>query len=193
MKDCDIRKVLKDDLEARFSGNDETLIIEELGLRHGAARVDLAVVNGVLHGFEIKSDKDTLERLPHQVETYCSVLDRVTLVVGHRHFDEAAHIVPGWWGIQVASMGPGGGICISNAKEPGDNPCLSPVAVAKLLWRDEALALLEELGEAHGVRSKPRAIIYARLAEACIPDVIRARVRRQLRTRKGWRSGEGQK
>ena len=190
MKDCQIRKALKHGLQARYSGDGKTVIIEELGLRHGAARVDVAVVNGLLHGFEIKSDKDTLRRLPDQAKTYGSVLDRVTLVVGHRHFGEATQIVPTWWGIQVASMGPDGGICISNVRVPLDNPCPSPVAVAKLLWRDEALALLEELGKADGVRSKPRAAIYARLAEVCVLDQIRAKVRQQLRTRTGWRSDE---
>ena len=57
-------------------------IIEELGVKHGTARVDIAVVNGIMHGYEIKSDKDTLQRLPRQISTFNPIFDQLTLVVG---------------------------------------------------------------------------------------------------------------
>ena len=63
----------------------QTLIVEELGIRQGAARVDVAVVNGSLHGYEIKSARDTLERLPKQSELYSSVFDTITLVTAENH------------------------------------------------------------------------------------------------------------
>ena len=47
-------------------------------------RIDIAVVKGALHGFEIKSDFDNLKRLARQVDLYSQVLDRATLVVGER-------------------------------------------------------------------------------------------------------------
>jgi hypothetical protein len=57
-------------------------IIEELGVVHGKSRIDIAVINGLMHGYEIKSDKDTLQRLPEQMNMYNSVFNKVTLVVG---------------------------------------------------------------------------------------------------------------
>ncbi len=173
----------------RHSTDSETLILEELGLRHGAARIDLAVVNGILHGYEIKSDMDTLTRLPRQARTYNLIFDRATLVVGQRHEDKAIRIVPEWWGVLLANKGAMGDIQFFEIRMPRNNPSVDVLSVAKLLWREEALALLNEMGASDGVRSKPRAAIYARLAGVAHLDLVRARVHRQFMCRSGWRSG----
>ena len=44
---------------------------------------DIAVINCSIHGYEIKSDLDTLMRLPQQLEFYAMTLQKLTLVVGH--------------------------------------------------------------------------------------------------------------
>ncbi len=165
MNDYQIRAALKRKLFVQYFRDPETLILDEVGIRHDAARIDLVVVNGTLHGFEIKSDRDTLKRLPDQARIYNSVLDRITLVTGHRHADEATQIIPEWWGVKLAVAGPRDAIHFSNIRAPRNNPSPDILAIAKLLWRDEALAFLDELGVADGLRSKPRAVIYARLAE----------------------------
>ncbi len=108
-------------------------------MRHGAARVDVAVVNGSLHGYELKSDSDSLGRLARQAHVYSSVLDRVTLVAGRRHLEEAMGLVPYWWGVQVAEMKPRGSVLFSSVRRARKNPSQDPVSVAKLLWREEAL------------------------------------------------------
>ena len=187
MNDHQLRCALKSKVLARHASDPNTRIVEELGLRHGAARIDVAVVNGIIHGFELKSDKDNLRRLPHQVTIYNSVLDKVTLVVGGRHVEEAMELVPGWWGIKVAKMGPRGGVEFTDMRRACNNPRVDPLSVSKLLWRNEALALLEELGEAEPVRHKPRALIYAHLAAIADSGLIRERVRYQLKFRTDWR------
>ncbi len=116
MKDSDLRTALLRRLTRRHSRDAEALILQELGLRHGAARVDVAVVNGLLHGYELKSDSDSLGRLARPL-VYGSVLDRVTLVVGRRHVEEAVGMVPAWWGVQVAEMGPRGGVLFSSVRK----------------------------------------------------------------------------
>ncbi len=189
--DFHIRIALKLELCTYYSGDSETLILDELALRHGATRIDVVVINDILHGFELKSDKDTLERLPDQIRIYNSVLDRITLVVSYRHAYEAFQLVPDWWGVKLAQMEKDG-VIISEARDPGDNPMLDAVEIAKLLWRDEALAFLNELGAADGVRSKPRAAIYKRLTEVTDLDLLRSRVRQQLKRRINWRSGAQQ-
>ena len=187
--DIEIRKILKGRLLAAFREDPETLILEELGLRHGATRVDMVVVNGSLHGFEIKSDRDSLRRLPRQVKMYSEILDYVTLVVGQRHADKATPTTPNWWGIQVADRDQDGKVRLQEVRPPMENPNPDTLAIAKLLWRDEAIRLLEELGAADGIRSKPRGVVYARLAEVMPLGVLRSRVRRQLTSRTDWRSG----
>jgi hypothetical protein len=54
------------------------IIIDELGLCRGTVRVDIAVVNGVLKGYEIKGDQDTLRRLASQAATYNRIFDTMT-------------------------------------------------------------------------------------------------------------------
>lgn len=64
MRPCDRRS---SHVSARHA---ERLVVEELGLFHGASRVDLAVVGRSLHGYEIKSDRDSLDRLEQQAADY---------------------------------------------------------------------------------------------------------------------------
>ena len=100
-----LRNVLDKDLkEYRAESGYPAEIFEELGVRHGAARIDIAVINGFMHGYEIKSDSDTLERLPGQMNEFNAVFDKMTLVVGKRHLYDAINIIPDWWGIIVAKI-----------------------------------------------------------------------------------------
>lgn len=183
-----LRKKLEMECEQHITT--ETKIIEELGIIHGTARIDIAVVNGVIHGYELKSDKDTLKRLPGQIEIYNAVLDKVTLVVGKNHLHEAIKIIPDWWGVTVAKATcSDSDIYFYNIREPETNPNQNrAVAMAALLWREEALSILERIGQADGVRSKKRSEIYIRLSEVLDKDVLAGIVRSHLRLREDWRS-----
>ena len=68
MRDPEIRRQLRCRLEQEFGNDANALILDELGVCCGRVRADMAVVNGELKGFEIKSDQDTLLRLRSQVE-----------------------------------------------------------------------------------------------------------------------------
>lgn len=190
MNDCYLRQAVKRKVLVRHAKDPDTRIVEELGLRHGLARVDIAVVNGIIHGYELKSDKDNLKRLPHQIEIYNSVLDKVTLVAGQRHVDEAIELVPDWWGIKIARLKSRCGLEFETYRRARRNPSVDPLSVCKLLWRDEALTLLDEIGKAEGVRHKPRAIVYSRLSQVADLANLQERVRRQLKSRTNWRFGE---
>ena len=192
LSDGCMRTALKRELISFYSHDPDTLIIDELGLRHGAARIDLAVINGTLSGFEFKSDLDSLARLPAQVRIYNSVFDRLTLVVVKRHLVKAQTLVPLWWGIKIAEQDSTGEVQFVVLRHPSTNPSPDMFAITKLLWREEALSLLETLGLADGVRSKPRAAIYARLAEVAERDWLREQIRYHLRSRADWRVDEPQ-
>lgn len=186
--DKQIRTALIGDLEALHEGDKHTKIIEELGLRHGAARVDVAVVNGSLHGYELKSDLDTLSRLPEQMRIYNSVLDKVTLIVGKHHLHPAIKLIPDWWGIEIAKIiNTNGKIVFYKIRKAEENPLKDSVAIAKLLWRKEALELLEKTNCAKGVRTKKRQIIYERLASVMTQKNLRKKVRDCLLSRTNWR------
>lgn len=188
MNDAQMRIATKQALFIQHLGDAETVIFEELGVQHGFSRIDLAVVNGELQGFELKSDKDTLARLPEQIESYGRVFDRVTLVVGERHLRRAADIVPDWWGIRVART-ESGKLQFSDFKHAMRNPSPDPACIVALLWREEALNCLEELGVAAGLRSKPRRDIYSILVKETNLDLLCHKVRMCLKQRANWRSG----
>ncbi len=187
MRDTDVRSALRATVLARHVRDPDTLVIDELGLESGVVRVDIVVVNGLMHGYEIKSDADTLDRLPAQVEGYGRVLDRVTLVVGSRHAAAAQRLVPEWWGIYIAQEN-AGHVQFRAARRERANPGLELHAVAALLWRDEALALLEARGRARGLRSKPRRDLYDALVDAVASTELRRCVRDALRSRTAWRA-----
>jgi hypothetical protein len=61
-------------------------------------RAGMVVVGRSLDAFEIKSERDTLRRLPRQALAHERLFDRCTLVVAERHSDHAAAMLPEWWG-----------------------------------------------------------------------------------------------
>lgn len=186
--DPQLRSAVKLKVLSEYAADPHSRIFDELRIRHGAARIDIALVNGIIHGFELKSDKDCLKRLPHQMRMYNSVFDRITLVTTARHADHAKDLIPEWWGIKIATSR--AELEFSDLRVACDNPSPDVLSISKLLWRDEALTLLDEFGEADPLRYERRALVYARLAEVADLDTVRERVRRQLKSRQTWRVGQ---
>lgn len=165
-------------------------IFEELGVRHGTARIDIAVINSIMHGYEIKSDCDSLERLPEQMNEFNDVFDKLTLVVGKRHLYDAINIIPEWWGIMIAKIDTTHKILFQTIREAEYNQNQVGVSIARLLWRREALQILEEQNKATGVRSKPREFIYQKLASTLSVCALKEKVKNALLISRGdWRSG----
>ena len=183
MNDLQIRTALKKKILSRLSGKTKPLIIDEFGLKHGLARIDIIVINHILHGFEIKSNKDTLIRLPEQVRIYNTALDRITLVVGYSQAYEALNIIPEWWGVKLFTVGPRGAIHFSDARSPKNNPSQDKVALCELLWKTEALSLLDEIDSTKGYKTKPRSAIYKRIVDVSNIEMLQVKVREQLRKR----------
>ncbi|WP_034423615.1 sce7726 family protein [Thermanaerosceptrum fracticalcis] len=187
-RDIDIRMSLHSILSEEFSDDPNTLIIDELGLCQGDARVDVAVINGAIHGYEIKSESDTLERLPNQIDIYNKILDNITIITGQCHIDRILKMTPPWWGVQQAEMSDTKTIILSTIRNGKQNPDIDPHSLVQLLWRDEALELLKVYGAERGFISKPRRDIWNRLVD-CVPlEELKFHVRNQLKKRKNWRS-----
>ncbi len=164
-----------------------TRVLNELGLIHGACRADIAVVNGRLIGYEIKSDEDTLARLKSQVAAYNSIFDNVTIIVGRRHEVAIPKHVPKWWGIVISREGERGAVHFEVRRRAVANPGVDPLSVAQLLWRDEVIEALRM----HGVEPKrlraPRRRLYRQLSRALPLDDLRGVVRAALKGRSSWR------
>jgi hypothetical protein len=185
-----LREVLDKKLKDYRKNGHKAEVFEELGVEHGTTRIDYAIVNGIMCGYEIKSDKDTLERLPEQVKDFSTVFDEITLVVGRRYLYEALHLIPEWWGVVLAKADSKGDVALQTIRSAEQNPIQKGISIARLLWREEALHILEERNKADGLRNKPREIIYQHLANMFASDfkTLKIKVSSLLISRQGWRS-----
>lgn len=187
MNDAEIRKNFHKKVLRRHHTRGDTLIVDELGLKHGKCRADIAVVNGQLNGFEIKSDRDSLCRLSEQVSVYSAVFDHATILVGLRHAISVQELVPKWWGIILCTCGRRGAINFKTVRRAKINGNVDPSSVAELLWRDEAREVLNKRGVPPRVLRQGRAVLYKYLTDMLDIDELRSIVRGYLKTRKNWR------
>lgn len=189
MRDADIRRILHRGPLDSYRREPGTRIVEELGILEGESRIDIAVVNGHLHGFEIKSEHDTLNRLPQQVAAYNRVFDKLTLVLSAKHLKASCQIIPSWWGILVLEETQRGiPPKVAELVPPAINDTIEAFAVAQLLWRDEAVALLDTMGAPKKLISKPRLVLWQALSELLPLAELCHVVRAQLKIRQSWRS-----
>lgn len=186
IKDLDIRQKLISTILNKYNNAPDSIIIEELGLCQGLSRIDIAVVNGALMGYEIKSELDTLDRLPLQQETYNKILDYVTIVSFTSHLKHLNNFIPDWWGIIEVRKNCENFSFITH-KNPVRNQNQDSYSIAQLLWKDEALEILEGMNLIKGLRSKPRTFLWSKLSESMSIDSLRDIVREKIKARGNWR------
>jgi hypothetical protein len=182
-----IRTALRTRHLKRHHGRHDVLIIDELGLAHAQSRIDLAVFNGHLHGYEIKSAADTLDRLPRQLAIYRCALQKLTLVVASRHLEAAEAIVPDWCGLTEIIDGPRGGMTFTSRRRAHVNPDLDPFMLAHLLWHPEAQDLLRARGASKAEVNVPRKRLYRMLADEIPVRELAPAVKAAMASRTGWR------
>ncbi len=187
LNDLAIRSGFRSKRLRRLRLDPGTLIVEELGIDHGNQRADIAVINGRMTGYEIKSDQDSLVRLPNQIAGYSRVFDYAYLVTTRRHIGGAEAILPTWWGMISVTVGPGGSLRFRTTRKGMPNPRVSAIAVARLLWRDEVIAALRDLGLQGAQLRGERASLYMSLVRRTTTDQVAGLVRGCLRRRAGWR------
>lgn len=187
MRELDVRQALHASEIARLlETNPGSLVVDELGIMEGKYRVDVAVINGHLHGYEIKSASDNLERLPAQQDSFSKIFDRMTLVADERHVAQALKIIPPWWGLIAVSIRDGKPY-LNEIWPSRLNLSVDPTAVVQLLWRNEAFQVLSDLGLARGLRSRSRKLMWKLLTAVLEPAEIRAAVTKALKQRTTWR------
>jgi len=187
LRDNEIRAAAHATLLRRARASPDTIVIDELGLDHGACRVDIAVINGHIRGVEIKADTDVLDRLPRQVSAYGAVVDRATLIAAPRHIGKATALLPEWWGVMSAELRPSGKIAFRIIRAERANRSVDPLRLARLLWRPEACRILRELGYSGKLLRQPREDLYRALVAAVPKRVLAERVRHALKVREAWR------
>jgi hypothetical protein len=132
-------------------------------------RADLVVIGREISSFEIKTERDTLRRLPRQVAAYGRLFDRCTAVVAEKHADAARDIVPEWWGLTTIHSN--GRVTFTSTRKARTNPSIDAEFLVRLLWREEAYAALLNLGAEIDVRAPRQALWQALLERASLTQL----------------------
>ncbi|WP_423142850.1 sce7726 family protein [Parablastomonas sp. CN1-191] len=185
MWDRDVRFAVRERLQREHCGDDDTRIVEEMGIWNGAVRVDVAVINGELAAYELKSARDTLTRLPNQAALYSLVFDRVSLVAAEKHLEAAQMKIPEWWGV-IRARTCGDSVELEEVRKAQRNPSQDPIQLAKLLWKEETIGLLQANNALTGHRSASRDQLARRLTEVLDHSALAHGVRRCLKDRSTW-------
>ncbi len=149
--------IAKKILLGRHSLNTAVMMTE---FRVGACKADVVILNGTSTAYEIKSDRDKLDRLSAQVSTYLQAFARVNVVASERHVQRVLEQVPSAVGVmRLTRRGQ-----LSPIRQPVDDAArVVPSTVFEALQQHEAKAILQGLG-------------------ISVPDVPNTRMHRALRT-----------
>ncbi len=187
--DRDIRQVLIESLaHTPDFNNDDTFLISELDICGGINRADIVIVNGKLHGYEIKSPQDNLSRLPAQVLSYNQVFDTMTLVTCDKYLKNSQTEIPDWWGISCISKTKKG-LTLKVKRRPKVNKNVSALHLAQLLWKAELIELIyDKTNITKGIKSKTRNQLALLVSEMISRQDISDYVRGVLKNRTDWKA-----
>lgn len=183
MRDQDIRTILHSYLEKQNKFIIDTIIVDELNIKNGLARIDVAVINGSIHGYEIKSEVDTLNRLSNQIEHYNSSLEKITIAVNSNHKEKVFDTVPEWWGVIEVNEN----YKVLELRKPKENPLLKISDLLLFLWKDEMIKILEKY-EVKYKKSSNCSTLIETMTQNIEKEKLLHEVRQALKSRKNWRS-----
>lgn len=190
MLDRDIRDYLHKHYLCEYTKADATArVVNEMGLSAHAARIDIGVINGKLVGYEIKSDRDSLDRLPHQLEVYNQIFDLITVVCGPKHEAKLLAYLPLHCGLFVTDKDGMNHPSLRTVRKPSQNKERNGYMIASLLWHEEAKTLLISLGAGKNLSKLRRWELWERLADFFKADIdkLADEVRAILKNRQTWK------
>jgi hypothetical protein len=139
---------VRDELR-KFLGNSDDnnfQMINEFWIPRSHERADIAVVGPLMSGYEIKTHRDTLKRLPRQMTAYSRVFQQCHIALARRHLPAALSLLPDWWGVIVIEDREG--VRFMRIRDAKINREVDSETLVRLLWREEARAVLTRLGAA---------------------------------------------
>ena len=108
----------------------------------GSTRADVVHITAhFMHGYEVKGDHDTLQRVPNQLRCYAAVYDFVTFVVTEKHLPKLLPLLPDWVGVLVATED-----CLRPHRPAAYNATVERAPIAALLLLEEVKQFLLALG-----------------------------------------------
>lgn len=85
LNEADLKAIVIDQLRRDLNVGPCATIANEYRLGSTPVRVDIAALSETFIGIEVKSSRDSLRRLPHQMAAYTSYFERVILAVADCH------------------------------------------------------------------------------------------------------------
>ena len=149
----------------------------------GSTRADVVhVTEHFMHGYEVKGDGDTLQRVENQLRCYAEVYDFVTFVVTEKHLAKLLPRLPAWVGILVA--GPDSPT-LRVHRAAGYNATVQRAPLAGLLWVEEIKQYLLALGLAGASTLRQREVAQFLRTTHTVPlsglaQYVRARLMARL-------------
>lgn len=186
MNDLQIRNAIKEQEFKNHYNDPDTRIIDELGVCLGESIVDIAVINGSLSGYEIKSDVDTLRRLPRQIENYNKVFDYMSIVTSQKYAPIINDYIPDWWGI-IEVEDNAGAVIVTEKRKPIQNKQVELFYLVQLLWKDELIKIIDSYNLNKSKKNKSKREIWTYLTEVIDNNMLKDIVRQYIKQRTKWR------
>ncbi|WP_196794101.1 sce7726 family protein [Corynebacterium durum] len=143
-------------LLGRHSLNTATLLNET---RIGRRKVDLGILNGTSTAYEIKSERDSLNRLLPQLSSYEKVFARVNVVTSENHLKHITELAPKHVGLILLSKR----FTLQTIREASEDPNrLDSLSILDVLRTSEAKDVLANLER--GIPEVPNTQIRTELA-----------------------------
>lgn len=177
--DKEIRECLKERLSRLFPA--PRAIIEELRVHKGNAIADVVTLHRYAHCYEIKSDKDKIEKAQKQAQFFDLVFQKSTLVTTDRHLDRAIRLLPPHWGILLARE-TGERVSFTYHRPACKSPHFDKKLALMTLWRSELASLAEPLAEVN-INKHSRSSLSALLAEKLSASQLSREICSRLATR----------
>lgn len=190
MRDFIIRQAFHNSVLKSEHESSDTFIVDELGLKNGSFRADIAVLNGKLVGYEIKTDSDTLSRLPNQVKAYNEVFDNAYIIVGNKYIDSIQELVPEWWGIYLIQESALGEYNFKIVRKAKMNRSKDTFGLAQLLWKNEVTDILTSTYDYMVSKRATKDDLYDLLSAECSPKKLSSFVLKYLKAREFWRTSQ---
>lgn len=128
-------------LIGKHSLNTASMLTE---FRAVTSKADLVILNGNAIAYEIKSERDTLNRLEHQLHNYQKLFAAINVITSESHLDAVMKIAPKSIGVLCLTRR----YTIKTMREAVVQPeKISPEAVFDSLRINEAILVLKKLGE----------------------------------------------
>lgn len=175
-----LKAAIIDRLFDRAHVDDDAVLISEMTVANWSRRADVVLANGSLWAFEVKSELDSLTRLPGQLETFTAHFEKVCVVCAPRLETGARGLLLDGVGLWVAD----GDGSLRERVRPRFNK-LSKAAAIGLMKAVELRVLLGCNGYT-GLAELPRSsltVLAMRLPASDLSSAARAAVKRRHRPR----------